>query len=163
MPKRAASGRTIALEEAIAAAGDEQSATLGLPDEVQLGKVSFTFMFDTGNGFSAQDITFAWEGVAWLTWTQDISEHEGGLSPGSSAPVHGWASWSNGSDLLLAYTWPEVGTDGWAHIPGGAPGEKGEHPEEVLYEPRAWVELARTIVSVLYGNEVPERTGRTYP
>nr|WP_012476999.1 hypothetical protein [Rhodococcus sp. NS1]ABI79399.1 hypothetical protein PNSL1.071 [Rhodococcus sp. NS1] len=162
MPKRAASGRTIALEEAIAAAGDEGSATLGLPDKVELGQVAFTFMFDTGDGFSAQDITFDWEGVAWLTWSQDISEHEGGLSAGSSSPVHGWASWSNGSDLLLAYTWPEVSIDGWAHVPGGAPGEEGEHPEDALYEPQAWVKLARTIVGVLHEGETSEWTGRTY-
>lgn len=163
MPKRAASGRTVALEEAIADAGDERFATLGLPDEIASGELRFTFMFDTGDGFCAQDITFAWDGGSWVTWSQDISEHEGDLSAGSSAPpAYGWACWRNGTDLLLAYTWPEVGIDGWAHIPGGAPGDDDEDPEEALHEPQAWVELARAIVSVLYGNESPSRTGHTY-
>ncbi|MGW4579041.1 hypothetical protein ACWELP_10125 [Rhodococcus aetherivorans] len=92
MPKRAASGRTVALEEAIAQAGDERSATLGLPTEIEPGQFTFTFMFDTGDGVSAQDITFTWDGGRWATWSQDLSEHEGDLSPGSSAPAYGWCS-----------------------------------------------------------------------
>ncbi|MGW5322536.1 hypothetical protein [Rhodococcus pyridinivorans] len=151
---RADSGRTVALEEAIAAADDEGSATLGLPAK-PAGKLSFTFMFDDGNGFCAQDITFDWDGGAWTTWSQDISEHEGDLSPGSSAPAYGWASWLNRTDLILAYVWPDLGIQGWAHVPGGAPDDYDD-------DPQAWVELARTIVSVLYGNETPRRTGQTY-
>ncbi|OUS97330.1 hypothetical protein CA951_02995 [Rhodococcus sp. NCIMB 12038] len=160
MSKRATSGRTVTLEDAIARAGDELSATIGLPEHIEPGEIKFTFMVDAGDSPQAEDITFTWDGGLSATWLQDISEHESNLSPASSAPVWGWASWRNGGDLLLAYTWPDVEVDGWAHIPGGAPGS--EDQEDTLSEPQTWVELARTIISVLRGEELPKRTGQTY-
>ncbi|MDH6291900.1 hypothetical protein [Rhodococcus opacus] len=160
---RRASGRTSELEDAIARAGDELSATLGLPEQIDPGDIKFTFMFDGGDGPQAEDIRFTWDGGCWTTWSQDISDHEGNLSPASSAPVWGWASWRNGADLLLAYTWPDLGVDGWAHIPGGAPGrDLTDEDQDAMSEPQTWVELGRTIISVLREGELPPHTGRTY-
>lgn len=156
--------RTPALKRAIAEAGDEMSATIGLPDEIKPGEFTFTFMHDVGGRRPvANEITFNWDGGWTTTWMQDISPYED-ISPGSSAPAHGWASWRNGSDLLLAYTWSDLETDGWAHIPGGAPGSglPAEEAEDSLDEPHTWVELGQLIAGTLFGKQLPGQTGQTF-
>ena len=69
---------------------------------------------------------------------QDISGAD--LSPASSAPVSGWASWLNGAAVLLLYYSNDMGIEGWARVPGVAPTED---------DPKSWVELARAIVAAI--------------
>ncbi|MFD4295409.1 hypothetical protein ACFWQG_19565 [Rhodococcus sp. NPDC058532] len=147
---------------------DELNAALDLPQQIEPGEFAFTFMVDAGDGPSAQDITFTWDGSSSATWRQDISEHGGDLSPASSSPAYGWISWYNGTGLLVAYGWPDLNVDGWAHLPGAAPGtasaevRTASDSEDALLKPWTWVLLARAIVHVLHGNYPPGATGDSY-
>ena len=69
----------------------------------------------------AFDISIIWDGGSHATWSLDISEHEA-ISMASRAPIYGWASWRNGDDLLLAYQYDDLEVEGWARVPGAAPG-----------------------------------------
>ena len=151
-----------------AAAGGERDVTLGLPDEVEPGTISFTYMADVwGHGDAqAPDITFEWNGGRSATWTEDISGHEA-ISPGSSAPTTGWASWQTGTDLLLAYANAEVGFEGWARISGAAPtagtdDEDEADDEDVLSDPQRWLALARVISAVVGEQQLNGMTGERF-
>lgn len=111
-----------------------------------------------------QEITFEWDGGRTATWTEDISP-DGEISPLSSAPTKGWASWLNGTDLLLAYANEEVGCEGWARIPGAAPiagAEDEDEDEDVLSEPRRWLALARVISAVVGEQKLEGMTGEQF-
>ena len=143
--------RSAALKEAIARAHDELSATIELPSKIASGEFRFTYVTDPwGTGDTvAQDIELRWDGGMTAAWRQDVSEHEE-TSPGSSAPVSGWASWRNGRDLLLAYVSDDLEMEGWARVPGAAPTiDDGvlDGDSEVLSDPRRWLRLARTITA----------------
>jgi hypothetical protein len=158
----AADERLDALRDAIANAADPKDVTLGLPALIDGGRFEFTFMA-TQYGSSdpvAFDVWFDWEpGNRHAVWWQDISGLEA-ISPGSSAPVWGWASWRNGDDLLLAMTSHELELEGWARVPGGAP-TAGADPEaddeETLRDPGRWLRLAKHIQAVI-GEEWPPGT-----
>ncbi len=78
------------------------------------GPIEFTHLAPHFGAETAFDIRFVWEpGATCASWWQDISE-DAGLSPGSSAPVTGWASWQNGNDLLLAMASDELEFEAWA-------------------------------------------------
>lgn len=156
--------RSRQLAEAIAAAGGEADVTLGLPDEVEPGRMSFTYMVDVwGQGeLQAQDITFEWDGGRSATWVEDISGHEA-ISPGSSAPTTGWASWQNGTDLLLAYANADAEFEGWARIAGAAPtAGTDDEDEDVLSAPQRWLALARMISAVVGEQELEGMTGERF-
>ncbi|AEV71515.1 hypothetical protein MycrhN_0885 [Mycolicibacterium rhodesiae NBB3] len=122
----------------------------GLPDEIDSGDIAFTFEnYDSdGGGPTLFDFRATWDGGHTMTWWQDISERQPGLSPMSSAPSEGWASWRNGNDLLVAYTWPDLETDGWAYVRGGAP--TAAKDDDAMYEPETWLALARTVLGVVH-------------
>jgi hypothetical protein len=134
----------------------------GPPDEIQPGQISFTFSYDQdGEEATSFDFRATWDEGWTMTWWQDISEHQGGLSPGSSAPSEGWASWRNSKDLLIAYTWFDASEDGWVYVRGGAPTNEKDDPEGAMYEPDTWIELARTILAAVHGN-LPDAERKTY-
>jgi hypothetical protein len=134
-----------------------------LPDEIEAGQFELVFMSDAGDGEPIpMEIHFTWDEGSTATWWQDIWEGAPGLSPGSSSPAFGWASWLNRKDVLIAYRWPEAGTEGWAHIVGGAPGSGEKYPDDALFEPETWVELGKKIVSAVHGFTVPGMTRQTY-
>ncbi len=156
--------RTPALKCAIAEAGDEMSATIGLPTKSNqgssrlrsclysvMGDESRTRSPSTGTRIGQQQ-----RGCRTFPLRRHLS--------GSSAPAYGWASWRDRTDLLLADTWPDLEVDGWAHIPGDASGSglPDEEAENVLYEPRTWVELARLLAGAVRGQELPAQTGQTF-
>ncbi len=164
--------RTPRLARAVREASDEMSVTLGLPDEIGPGSFAFTYMAEVWGEPQAQDVSFDWDGGSTVTWTQDISGDEA-ISPGSGAPVSGWASWLNGEDLLLAFSGPDLELEGWARVPGGAPtasrpGDDADDesdepdPDEALADPARWVALARTITAVVCEQEVPGAEVRRY-
>jgi hypothetical protein len=128
------------------------SEDLDLPDVIEPGEISFTFDYaPEGEEPTLFDFRATWGGGSTMTWWQDISESQNGLSPASSSPVEGWASWRNGTDLLIAYTWPDSEVDGFVHVPGGAPTNDKDDPEAAMSEPQTWVELARTILAGVNG------------
>jgi hypothetical protein len=64
-----------------------------LPDEIQPGEISFIFAYDQGGEEPTLfDFKATWDEGSTMTWWQDISDRQGGLSPASSAPSEGWAS-----------------------------------------------------------------------
>lgn len=64
-------------------------------------------------------------------------------------------------DLLVAYTWYDLGVDGWAYVRGGAPTNDKDDQEGAMHEPDTWVELARTILAAVHGN-LPDAERKTY-
>lgn len=131
-----------------------------LPDVIEPGEISFTFAYDQGSDEPTLfDFKATWDEGSTMTWWQDISGRQGGLSPGSSAPSEGWASWRNGEDLLIAYTWFDVGVDGWAYVRGGAP--TNDKDEDAMYEPDTWVDLARVILGAVRG-DLANAVGQTF-
>ncbi|MCV7220819.1 hypothetical protein [Mycolicibacterium elephantis] len=131
-----------------------------LPEEIEPGEIEFTFSYDPdGRGPTLFDFRATWNEGSTMTWWQDISEKQGGLSPGSSAPSKGWASWRNGVDLLIAYTWPDVGVDGWTYVPDGAPISGGD--DDAMYERETWLHLARTVLGAVHG-QLPNAIGQTF-
>lgn len=177
-PRGGIGQRKAALIEAIAAAPDEMAASIGLPNRVERGEFAFTYMADPwgNNEPLAIDVEFEWSGGRTANWTRDISIHEA-VTPASSAPVHGWASWLNGTDLLLAFSSEDLEMEGWARVPGRAPTanrdgdeddedeadeEQGDDDEEMLADPARWIAMARTIESVISDVELPGMTGERY-
>ena len=122
-----------------------------MPDEIQSGDIAFTFSDGDpyGNGPTLFDFHAKWDEGRTMKWWQDISDSQPGLSPGSSAPSEGWASWRNGDDLLVAYTWPDLETDGWAYVRGGGP-LAGKDDDDAMSEPETWLKLARTVLAVVH-------------
>lgn len=133
----------------------------GLPAEIEPGDIAFTFkVYDEDtNEPTLFDFRATWDEGRTMTWWQDISDKQPGLSPGSSAPSEGWASWRNGYDLLVAYTWPDVETDGWAYVRGGAP--ISGRDDDAMYEPETWLNLARTILGAVH-ERLPDAGGETF-
>jgi hypothetical protein len=128
------------------------------PDEIEPGEFDLNFTADSYGEATPMEMHFKWENEATTaTFWQDIWADAPGLSPGSSAPAYGWASWLNGKDVLIAFTWPDVGVDGWAHIEGGAPGDY-----DALFETETWVEFGRKIVAAVHGSPLPGMTRQTY-
>jgi hypothetical protein len=76
--------------------------------------------------------------------------------------VYGWASWINGEDLLIAFTWPNAEEEGWARIPGGAPASDEEDPDDAMHKPETWVEFAQRIFAVVLDLPLPGMTRQTY-
>jgi hypothetical protein len=121
-------------------ADDDSESYEDLADAIGYGRFEFEFPYDPGGG-NPQWISFSWGGGTHAEWEQDIGS--AGISPASSAPVYGWASWLNGNDVLLAYYSPDMGFEGWARVPGVAPDED---------DPKSWVKLGRAIVAAIYGD-----------
>lgn len=80
----------------------------------------------------------------------------------SSAPIYGWASWRNGDGLLLAYQSDDLEVEGWARVPGAAPGRGHKDLVAALAEPQTWIQFARTIAAVIQEVEMPGMTGQRF-
>ena len=59
----------------------------------------------------------------------------------------------------MAYTWPDVETDGWAYLPDAAP--ISGRDDDAMYEPETWLNLARTILGVVH-EQLPDAIGETF-
>lgn len=123
-----------------------------LPEVADEGKVTYTIKFGFGDDPDAPsseewfDFTFDRQGSRHAQWSMDISAGPG-LSLASSSPVYGLVSWYNGSDLIVAHYSTDTYDDGCACIAGAAPEEDGS-------DPRAWLDIARAIMTLLYDDEV---------
>ena len=112
-----------------------------LPDVIEPGQISLTLW----PGNTAYEVTFTWDGGREAQWSHDISDANADLSPMSSAPVFGTATWLNGRDLETTYSSGDFGIDGEDVIEGAAPTAGAEDPDQVMRDPQRWVDFAEMI------------------
>jgi hypothetical protein len=139
-------------ESVVDNADDYDESYENLAEQIESGRFQFDFDYYPEGG-GPQWISSRWDGGTRADWEQDIGG-SADLSPASSAPVYGWASWLNGEDVLLAYYSTDMGFEGWARVPGVAPTD----------DPKSWVELGRAIVAAIYGNytDLPGMSGEHF-
>ena len=93
-----------------------------LPAVIKRGRIEFTLWTDVlGGDPQGHDIALKWDGHHTVEWLEDISMSGGDLSPGSSSPTSGVASWPNGHDVQLTYSWNDLGLRGYARLADVAP------------------------------------------
>ncbi|MFM8856517.1 MAG: hypothetical protein ACKOI2_04810 [Actinomycetota bacterium] len=110
---------------------------------IKRGRIKFTLWTDAlGSGPQAHDIVLKWDGKHTVEWSEDISPDGGDLSPASSSPTWGVASWPNGRDVLLTYTWYDLGLRGYARLVGAAP-----TPDSAgVVAPDEWIRFGKALV-----------------
>lgn len=116
---------------------------------IEPGDIALTYTYDDDPIAVLYDFRATWDGGTTITWWSDINDRQPGLSPASSSPMDGWASWGNSEGLLYAYTWPDFAEDGWGFVPGGAPTTGNDDAEEVLELLETWEALAKTILKAI--------------
>lgn len=113
-----------------------------LPNVIESGDVHITLWTTAlGGDPVAHDVDFAWDGAHTADWYEDISIVNGGLSPASSSPARGVLAWPDGEDVVLTYTWSEMGLEGHARLVGMAPTNGGS-----ASDPTQWIRLAKAVV-----------------
>lgn len=112
-----------------------------LPNVIKPGYIGLTLW----PGNTAYEVTFRWDGGREAKWSHDISDANAGLSPMSSAPVFGTATWLNGRDLVTTYSSGDFGIDGEDVIEGAAPTAGAEDADRVMRDPQRWVDFAQMI------------------
>lgn len=121
---------------------DSEAELVSLPDRIEPGDFVIAFNSDLAGGDPQQyEVSFSWDGRSHTNWVQDIG-YSDDMSPASSAPVYGWASWLNFPDALIAYYSPDAGIEDSVRLEGAAPDT--ENPE-------TWLEFARQITAAIYG------------
>lgn len=114
-----------------------------LPSAIAPGRICLTLWTTVlGDDPQAHDVCFTWDGRHTAEWDEDISAANGGLSPASSSPVWGVASWPDGEDVLLTYTWSDLGMRGYARLTGEAPISGSSGAED----PRQWARLGNALI-----------------
>ena len=115
-----------------------------LPDVIEAGSINVTLWTSAlGGDPVAHDTSFTWDGQHTAEWWQDISSVNDGLSPASSSPARGIASWPDGDDVLLTYTWDDLGMQGHDRLPGAAPTSGGPDGSK---DPQLWVDFADALL-----------------
>ncbi|ORV47816.1 hypothetical protein AWC02_08215 [Mycolicibacter engbaekii] len=113
-----------------------------LPKAIEPGDVHITVWTTAFGGHPvAHDVDFSWDGAHTAEWHEDISGVNGGLSIASSSPARGVLAWPDSKDVLLTYTWSELGLEGHARLVGMAPTNGG-----CVSDPAQWVRLSDAIV-----------------
>lgn len=110
---------------------------------IKRGRIKFTLWTDAlGGGRQAYDIALKWNGKHTVEWFEDVSPASAGLSPASSSPAWGVASWPNGRDVLLTYTWIDLGLQGYARLAGAAP----TRDSRGLVSPHKWISFGQALL-----------------
>jgi hypothetical protein len=110
---------------------------------IKRGRVKFTLWIDAlGGGRQAFDIALKWNGKHTVEWFEDISPASGGLSPASSSPTWGVASWPNDRDVVLTYTWIDLDLRGYARLDGAAP----KRNSQGLVDPNEWIRFGQGLL-----------------
>jgi hypothetical protein len=116
----------------------------GLPAVIEPGQIAIEFW--EKDRFSGEhvlyDFIFYWDGERKADWFYDISMKNPGLSPMSSAPIGGTATWDNGVDVDLTVKSDDFDLDEESFLKDAAP--KGDS----IHAPRTWVDLASLIAGV---------------
>jgi hypothetical protein len=68
----------------------------------------------------------------------------------------------NGADLLIAFTPPTDGEEGWARVDSGAPGGSLHDSDTSLSQPEAWISFAQLIHAVVLDDPVHRMTRQVY-
>jgi hypothetical protein len=135
-----------------------------LPAVIEPGSIKFTLWTSAMGGDSvAHDISFTWHGQHTAEWFQDISTVNG-LSPGSSSPASGIVSWPDGNDVLLTYTWSDLGIQGHDRLPGAAP---TSNDAQGAKDPQQWIRLGEALLNFVLldlgaGRDTPEEWSAEY-
>jgi len=103
------------------------------------------------------------DGQHTAEWDEDISAAQI-LSPASSAPAWGVASWPDGNDVLLTYIWSDFGRQGYRRLPGAAP--TSNDPQGAT-DPRQWIRFGEALLNFILldlgsGGEGPEEWSSEY-
>ena len=114
-----------------------------LPKVVKRGRVRFTIWTTALGDRQGYEVSLKWDGDHTVEWYEDISPDAGGLSPGSSSPTWGVASWPDGQDVVLTYTWYDLGLRGYAKLEGAAP--TCESPHDAT-DPRQWLRFGQALI-----------------
>ena len=138
------------------------------PDsEIEPGQFRLIFEYPTEPGeppFPFQ-IHFTWDGETSASFAYDAWEDPNDptfVAEANSAPVAGWASWSNGEDVLIAFAQPLADEEGWARIDSGAPGGSLLDADGDLSEPGTWISFARLIHAAVLDDPIQNMTRQTY-
>jgi hypothetical protein len=114
-----------------------------LPEVIEAGSINVTLWTSAlGGDPVAHDISFTWDGQHTAEWWQDISSVND-LSPGSSSPSWGIASWPDADDVLLTYTWDDLEMQGHDLLPVAAPTKGGPDGSK---DPQLWIDFADTLL-----------------
>lgn len=119
----------------------------GLPAVIEPGRIAMEFWWrDHFNGEHVlYDFIFYWHGGQEAEWFYDISMRNPGLSPMSSAPIGGSATWEDGVDVLVTVKSDDFDLDEEVMLPGSAPNN------DSIGAPRTWVDLGYEIARVAEG------------
>lgn len=110
---------------------------------IKRGRIKFTLWTNAlGVDRQAYDIALKWNGKHTVEWFEDISAANGALSPASSSPTWGVASWPNGRDVLLTYTWIDLGLQSYARLDGAAP----KRNSQGLVDPNEWIRFGQGLL-----------------
>jgi len=138
------------------------------PDsEIEPGEFSLLFGYQPHHDEppSLFEIAFTWDGETSASIVYDSWENPSERSyvaDINSAPVSGWASWSNGEDVLIAFAQRMTDEEGWARVDGGAPGGELHESDSRMHEPATWVSFARLIHAVVADEPVANMERQTY-
>ena len=136
-----------------------------LPAVIEPGSIKFTLWTAAlGGDPVAHDVSFKWDGQHTAEWFQDISTVNDDLSPASSSPVWGIASWPAGDDVLLTYSWSDLGMQGYDRLPGAAP--TSDDPQGTK-DPRQWIRFGEALLGFVLldlgaGRDTPEECSAEY-
>jgi hypothetical protein len=114
-----------------------------LPEVIKRGRIRFTIWTTALGDRQGHEVTLKWDGGHTVEWYEDISPDTGALSPASSSPAWGVASWPDSRDVLLTYTWHDLGLRGYAKLEGAAP--IGEGPHDAT-DPRQWLRFGQALI-----------------
>lgn len=113
----------------------------GLPAVIEPGRIAIEFW--QKERFSGEhvlyDFIFHWDGGRKAEWFYDISMQNPGLSPMSSAPIGGTATWENGVDVHVTVKSDDFDLDEEIFLKDAAP------KSDSIHTPRTWVDLGYEI------------------
>lgn len=94
-----------------------------MPDRIEPGEFELVFMDDEVTGEpEVTEVRFSWNGGGGTVATFRCDAWQSPDDPSfvseiNTSPVYGFASWTNGEDLLIAFSSPLAEEEGWAHFP----------------------------------------------
>jgi hypothetical protein len=121
----------------------EEDPAKQLPEVIEPGRIGLTLWTTAlGGDPVAHEVFFDWDGGSTADWYEDISSSTEGLSVMSSSPARGVMAWPDGKDVVLTFSWSDLGLEGHDMLPGMAPALAGGPTN-----PKAWLRLAEAVLN----------------